>query len=359
MSQSMTLTEAITAAGGLFDAGDPAAARRQFAQAIAEIAAPDEIALMMQMVRIFEGDFYAVALTDLRTMWSSRPHDRHLLELCVPHSDPQLYCPPAYTPRTVPTEESSEPVTTARESDWFDDTDPSAGPRRVRLQHRDEFYRRPSKATKDAASTDSQRLEALRAARRPWVEERREVLEYFATRYMQDDDPEHLPVRDDTDTPATKPAYAVQRDVPVGYGIDFDKAAMYPVIGWRCVSCFLERAVADAHPLDPRTGERRSDDGLCDSCRDAAMPGIPALDPGYSWDDEVLAFCCHLTLTYPAAAKALLREQYRRSPQHVRDVIEAWVLAHPEPMNNWDPSGSAQADDDHPAVDESLLTPAA
>ncbi|MCX4094558.1 hypothetical protein [Nocardia sp. alder85J] len=359
MSQSMTLTEAITATGGLFDAGDPAAARRQFAQAIAEIAEPDEIALMMQMVRIFEGDFYTVALADLRTMWSTRPHDRRLLELCVPHSDPQLYCPPAYTPRTVSTEESSEPVTTARESDWFDDTDPSAGPRRVRLQQRDEFYRRPSRATKDAASTDSQRLEARRAARRPCVEEPREVLEYFATRYMQDDDPEHLPVRDDTDTPATRPAYAVQRDVPVGYGIDFDKAAMYPVFGWRCVSCFIERAVADARPRDPRTGEGRSDDGLCDSCRDAGMPGIPALDPGYEWGDEILAFCSYLTITYPAVAKAMLREQYRRSPEHMRAVIAAGVLAHPEPMNDRDPSSSAHTDADHPAVDESLLAPAA
>ncbi|WP_429428791.1 hypothetical protein [Nocardia sp. GAS34] len=121
----------------------------------------------------------------------------------------------------------------------------------------------------------------------------------------------------------------------------------------------MSPAVADAYPIDPRTGERRSDDGLCDSCRDAAMPGIPALDPGYGWDDEVLAFCCYLTLTYPAAAKAMLREQYRRSPQHVRDVIAAWVLAHPAPMNDWDPSGTTEADDDHPAVDESLLTPAA
>ncbi|WP_067665660.1 hypothetical protein [Nocardia miyunensis] len=359
MSQSMTLTEAITAAGGLFDAGDPAAARRQFARAIADIAAPEEIALMMQMVRIFEGDFYTVALADLRAMWSTRPQDRHLLELCVPHSDPQLYCPIAYEARTIPTEESTEPVTTARGSDWFDDTDQAAGPRRVRLQHRDEFYRRPSKATKAAASRNPPRDEARRAVRRPWVEEQREVIEYFATRYMKDDDPDHLPVRDDTDTPATRPAYQVQTEVPVGYGIDFDKASLYPVVGWRCVSCFIERAVADARPHDPRTGERRSDDGLCDSCRDAAMPGIPALDPGYGWDDEVLAFCGYLATTYPRAAKGLLHEQYRRSPDHVRDVIAAWVHAHPVPMNDWTPADPTETDADHPIVDESLLTSAA
>jgi len=362
MSQSMTLTEAITAADGLFDAGDPIAARREFAYAVAEIAQPEDIALMMQIVQVFEGDFYDVALNDLRALWKSRLDDREMFELCRPHTDPKLFCPTSSVPRTVPVEDgdegSVELLTTAREPGWFFETDEAIGPSRVRLEHREEFYRRPRKATKEAAPLHPERLEARRAARRPWVEERRAVLEYFLFRFMRDDDPEHLPVREDTDTPATLPAYSVKREDPVGYGIDYDKASMYPVVGWRCVSCFGERAVADARPVDPSTGARRSDDGLCDSCRDAGIAGVPALDPGYGWQEQVRAFCCYLTSTYRGSVGALLRDQYRRSPHHVQDVIAACVMTRPLSTDEQVLVDSILADDDDPAVDESLQTSA-
>ncbi|WP_194853233.1 hypothetical protein, partial [Nocardia sp. SYP-A9097] len=49
-----------------------------------------------------------------------------------------------------------------------------------------------------------------------------------------------------------------------GNGLDYGHEAMIPVRGWRCVSCFIERADTDQHLIHTRAAESRSDDGLCD-----------------------------------------------------------------------------------------------
>jgi len=101
-----------------------------------------------------------------------------------------------------------------------------------------------------------------------------------------------------------------------GNGIDDVHAAMRPVSGWRCVSCFIERALSDQRPLHRRDGHLLSDDGLCGECREDHQPGIPALSHPFTFDQFVLSRCQHLIGTYPQAAFALLAEVYRRAAPH-------------------------------------------
>lgn len=74
-----------------------------------------------------------------------------------------------------------------------------------------------------------------------------------------------------------------------------------------CVHCFGERACSDHFRTDTN-GQRLSDDGLCQHCRDHDRAGIPTLPPGFTLPDEVAAYCQHLTDHYPAAAPALLHD---------------------------------------------------
>ncbi|MGV9753408.1 hypothetical protein [Nocardia farcinica] len=101
-----------------------------------------------------------------------------------------------------------------------------------------------------------------------------------------------------------------------GNGIDDVHAAMHPVAGWRCVSCFIERALSDQRPLHQRGGHLVSDDGLCGECREALHPGIPSLPQPFTFDQFVLSRCLYLTRAYPQAAVALLAEVYRRAAPH-------------------------------------------
>ncbi|WP_327118870.1 hypothetical protein OHB12_11695 [Nocardia sp. NBC_01730] len=101
-----------------------------------------------------------------------------------------------------------------------------------------------------------------------------------------------------------------------GNGLDYDDAAMVPVMGWRCVSCFIERAMTDKRPIHARDGQLVSDDGLCDYCRADGRPGIAPLPEKFTVEDFVVSRCEFLAATYPATAHALIAEVWHRAAPH-------------------------------------------
>ncbi|MFD4433606.1 hypothetical protein [Nocardia sp. NPDC058497] len=108
-----------------------------------------------------------------------------------------------------------------------------------------------------------------------------------------------------------------------GFPIDYDRAAVRPLAGLACVECSLERSHTDAGPAAPR----RSDDGLCQPCRDHGHPGIPEHEP----TEHIAARCAHITTTRPpATALAMLRRDWRALDTTGRAVIEQWIRDHPQ-----------------------------
>lgn len=107
-----------------------------------------------------------------------------------------------------------------------------------------------------------------------------------------------------------------------GFPIDYDRAAVPPVAGLACVECSLERSRYDTVAVPPR----RSDDGLCQPCRDDDHPGIPDHEP----TEHITARCAHISATRsPATALAMLRRDWRALNPGGRATIEAWLHEHP------------------------------
>ncbi|MEV6138156.1 hypothetical protein AB0L63_19240 [Nocardia sp. NPDC051990] len=116
-----------------------------------------------------------------------------------------------------------------------------------------------------------------------------------------------------------------------GNGLDYDDAAMVPVMGWRCVSCFIERPMTDQRPIHTRDGQLVSDDGLCDHCRADSRPGIAALPETFTTADFVVSRCEFLAATYPAAAHALIVEVWHRAAPHpICRHLTRFLATHPE-----------------------------
>ncbi|MFE3000031.1 hypothetical protein ACFXG4_34150 [Nocardia sp. NPDC059246] len=122
-----------------------------------------------------------------------------------------------------------------------------------------------------------------------------------------------------------------------GNGLDYDHEAMNPVRGWRCVSCFIERADTDQHITHTHTGGLRSDDGLCDVCRADDRPGLPPLPAGFTARDLARTYTRFFAHKYPQAARGLLAEVRGRAPQWLIAVIDEFLAtaalpgATPEP----------------------------
>ena len=108
-----------------------------------------------------------------------------------------------------------------------------------------------------------------------------------------------------------------------GNAIDYTHEALTEVSGWRCVSCFIERATSDQNIVHTRDGRMRSDDGLCDYCRsDDTSPRLPELPAGFTAADLARTYCRFLSTTYPHAAPALLAETRRRAPRWLVALID-------------------------------------
>ncbi|MBF6439549.1 hypothetical protein [Nocardia cyriacigeorgica] len=299
----------------LFAAGDSAAARREFEDIISGLADPDEKQFLVNLTATFMRWPYPIALARLRALWKAHPAYRELLDACVPDTDPGLYQPP--------TRQTSHRTVALGD-------DVSGGrPHRVPLPEQTVLKRTPSAETdqRKLRSYLPERMSQLLAKRRPVpADEPTVVATYAPSTYGVDQTPAASVARyaatidRDPDDPAT-----LDGEILDGYAIDYDQAALHPVVGWRCVHCFIERAVADTRPIDPATGQRRSDDGLCDHCREDGHHGLPALPAGYARAQQIETFCEALTDRYPTVARALLRDQFRRSPFRVRTAITNWV----------------------------------
>ncbi len=109
---------------------------------------------------------------------------------------------------------------------------------------------------------------------------------------------------------------------------DFDNA-MHPVLGWRCVSCFVERSHTDRHPIHTHGNTFRSDDGLCDYCRWDNRAGLPPLPTGFTVADLASTYCAFFAEHYPDAAYGLLAEARGRAPEWLTTVIDEFLLEHP------------------------------
>ncbi|WP_280247386.1 hypothetical protein, partial [Nocardia abscessus] len=124
----------------------------------------------------------------------------------------------------------------------------------------------------------------------------------------------------------------VRPEIPdQGNGLDYDHAAMVAVTGWRCVSCFIERAMTDQRPAHARDGRLVSDDGLCDLCRADNRPGIPPLPERFTLEQFVLSRCEFLAAAYPRAAHGILTEVWHRAAPHpICRIITRFLHQHPE-----------------------------
>ncbi|MGW5456997.1 MobF family relaxase [Nocardia sp. NPDC003979] len=107
-----------------------------------------------------------------------------------------------------------------------------------------------------------------------------------------------------------------------GTPVDFLFNAMPAVVGLPCVDCSIERPRNASIPVPPR----RSDDGLCHSCRDNKRPAIPDHNPA----EHLEARCTHIAETHPAhAALAMLRRDWRTLDRVGRSLIEQWLTDNP------------------------------
>ncbi|MFE9328342.1 hypothetical protein ACIHDR_49125 [Nocardia sp. NPDC052278] len=115
-----------------------------------------------------------------------------------------------------------------------------------------------------------------------------------------------------------------------GNGIDMIHQAMSRVVGWRCVSCFIERCELDNLQMHHRGGRRVSDDGLCDLCREDGRPGIPPAPGAFTTEEFVLSRCRFIANAYPGAARAILGDVWRRAAPHpMCKVITTFLRENP------------------------------
>ncbi|MGY2116609.1 hypothetical protein ACW9HR_22115 [Nocardia gipuzkoensis] len=101
-----------------------------------------------------------------------------------------------------------------------------------------------------------------------------------------------------------------------GNALDYDQSARSAVAGWPCVSCFIERPLVHDRAWQLIDGTWRSDDGLCATCRLDERPGLPALQPGFTNLELLLARCTHFATNYPRIAWDLLHRVRRSAPDH-------------------------------------------
>ncbi|MFD6101496.1 hypothetical protein ACFWFQ_02410, partial [Nocardia salmonicida] len=262
---------------------------------------------------------YPVATARLHHASQRFPQHRVLIEACTPTADPGVYQPP--TDRTpTPSHERNRRQQVPRDHITRHDpkliSDPLPDPQ-VRARHHEQDYH------DNRAGIDDQ----------PWA--RPDAHE--ARRLTDDPDlpASHLPPlpRPSTAPPRESDPLAARgylRDeakdpTPAAYAVDYDQSAMRRQRGLECVACSIERRPLDATPIPPR----RSDDGLCEDCRDTNQPGIPDHDPAH----HMTARANHLAATKPLlTVHSVLRRDWRATLDPVRrSEIESWVREHPLP----------------------------
>lgn len=104
--------------------------------------------------------------------------------------------------------------------------------------------------------------------------------------------------------------------------LDYDRAALPPLLGLPCVVCRTERSSRDR--------DRRTDDGLCEDCRDSGRPGIPVPVVPASREAQIIARCEYVVRTSATLAerRARLRADWRHLGRADRSIMSEWVAMH-------------------------------
>ncbi|MEU7221404.1 hypothetical protein [Nocardia iowensis] len=350
-TESRSFADALTHIDWQLQAGRHAQAREEFERALTTLASPDDLQRLTTLADTFAKEPYVVAKARLRSLY--RRSDTELkawLNMFVTRTDPGLYRPVEDQPRWITT----VPITAVN---WKVRRMVARDPNRIR-------FASPAVATEIAAEIAWEKPEhiaALKAKRRP-VREPRVVTDYIRTRFLLDAAPALAPsawdrnyvrqvaeqilaerdraglrTRDSFDPVSiacTRTGIDVRDDdrpafLANGNGLDYDRTTVPPLQGWVCVYCFGERACADHFRTDA-TGQRVSDNGLCQHCYELGRPGIAALPAGFSLAEEVAAYCQYLTDHYPTVAPTLLDSLRERSTGAIRGLVLAF-LDHQQP----------------------------
>ncbi|WP_280440674.1 hypothetical protein [Nocardia brasiliensis] len=353
-TESQTFIDALTHIDWQLEAGRHTQAREEFERALTTLASQQDLQRLTTLADTFAKEPYVIARARLRSLWrKSDPELQSWLNTFVSQTDPGLYRPVEDKPRWITT----VPITAVN---WKVRRMVARDPNRI-------AFRSPSVATEitaEIARDKPEHIAALKAKRRP-VREPRVVTDYIRTRFLRDTQPAFEPsawdrnyvrqvaeqilaerdraglrTRDSFDPfsiACTRTGIDVRDDdrptfQANGNGLDYDDTTVPPLQGWICVYCFGERSCSDHFRTDT-TGQRVSDDGLCEYCHDNGRPGIAALPAGFTLAEEVTAYCQYLTDHYPAIAPTLLDSLRERSTGVVRGLVLAY-LDHQHQVND-------------------------
>ena len=284
MSFSVTISDSVLSVAALLRAGDFRAARAQWRETV---TSADEVerTTLVECGRILAA-YPRTATAHLRAYWHRETDERAraVIEACAPRPG-------------EPREQAAEPQ-------------PDRAPRwdrrtieRERAQHR-----------AGGEVTTEIRPELRRARTRPRAESRA-VTEYIDSRAGVDDAPQ-------------------RPEQPNGYAIDYEAAAVYPVLSDRDRPDPRATAVRDGGrpcvalgcALIPSVADRTHRDGLCQECRELDRPGIE-LPEAATRTQAIEALCAYIHQHYPRALDHL-RTEWRRYPaQTDRETVAAWVKA--------------------------------
>jgi hypothetical protein len=286
MLDSVTVPDSLVNLAALVSAGDIAAAKRE-GRRLLDTADLHSLEIIAECVRITETR-PRIAVDLLRRFWRSveSDSDRAIIAACVPKPGEQR--------------EQTEPT-------------PDRAPRWTK-QGIEQERQHAAVPVKTSIRPELRR----KRDQRQRTQDSAEVRGYFRDRAGVDDQPE--------------PA-----EVPDGYAIDYDRAALHDVRGLPCVRCWLERSNADTHTDRVRAGH--GDDGLCGQCRESGRPGLPELPTGHSRDATIAVRCAFIASNLsPTAARSVLRKEWHRltSPAD-RVILVEWVQAHDELINQATP----------------------
>lgn len=268
MKNDASISEILEEIDLMLDLGGMVEARELAAQ-ILDTADPDTLEVLARVAWTREHN-PNTADARLRDAWKrSTPEHRELIETCV-----ALYVEPTTPPADVKTPDEPE-ILRADVHVPVRAEMPELRARRAK-DHADfgPIRRKFDPATRIQRRTKKEIAIAIRCART--------AHRYQWSRAGVDDQP---PIA----------------ETPINYENDYDESAVPAVRGHLCVYCWCERSATD---------NRNHNDGLCDWCRSANRPGLPAL-PATAWRDEVItARCKFITDNFPRpTALAMLRSE--------------------------------------------------
>jgi hypothetical protein len=292
MLDSLAVPDSLRNLAALVSAGDLDTAKRQ-GRKMLDTADLHSLEIIAECVRIMETR-PRIAADLLRQFWRSveSDNDRAIIAACAPKPGEQRE-------RTEPTPD--------RPAHWT----------------RQAIEQERQRATRPVTTSVRSDVRRKRDERQR-TQESAEVRAYFRDRAEVDDEPQ--------------PA-----DVPDGYAIDYDKAALHDLRGLPCVRCWLERSNADTHTDRVRAGH--GDDGLCGQCRESGRPGLPELPAGHRRDEAIAVRCAFIAANLsPVAARSILRKEWcRRAAPADRVILAEWVQAHDDLIGQAAPVPAAPA----------------